>query len=53
MSDDNVWLRGRHDEAASLDAVLLAIDRVRNSDGAVVPVRGAGARQQRGGDHDA
>ncbi|MCD9145870.1 tyrosine-type recombinase/integrase [Streptomyces albireticuli] len=48
MGDDNVWLRGRRNEAAAIESVLLAIDRVRRGDGTFVPVQGAGAPQQRG-----
>jgi integrase len=47
MTDDNVWLRGRTEEVAALDGVLLAIDRVRYRDGTTTAVRGAGAPQRR------
>jgi hypothetical protein len=47
MSDENVWLRGRHEETAALDSILLAIDRVRQHDGSFTPIRGAGAPQRR------
>ncbi|GGN46085.1 tyrosine-type recombinase/integrase [Streptomyces fuscichromogenes] len=47
MTDDNVWLRGRTEEVAALDGVLLAIDRVRHHDGTTTAVRGAGAPQRR------
>jgi hypothetical protein len=46
MSDENMWLRGSHEETAALTGILLAIDRVRLHDGSFRPVRG-GAPQQR------
>jgi hypothetical protein len=46
MSDDNIWLRGRGEEIAALDSVLLAIERIRHSDGTTTAVRGAGAPQK-------
>ncbi|SHN37542.1 tyrosine-type recombinase/integrase [Actinacidiphila paucisporea] len=47
MTDDNIWLRGRSEEVAALDGVLLAIERIRHSDGTTTAVRGAGAPQRR------
>lgn len=47
MTDDNVWLKGRTEELTALTAILHAIDSVRRKDGTVVPLRGAGAPQQR------
>ncbi|MEU3375093.1 hypothetical protein ABZ734_32230 [Streptomyces sp. NPDC006660] len=47
MSDDNVWLKGRNEELAALTGILHAIDSVRRDDGTIVPLRGAGAPQQR------
>jgi hypothetical protein len=47
MSQDNIWLRGRREEIAALNGVLLAIDRVRRPDGTITPLRGAGAPQHR------
>jgi hypothetical protein len=47
MTDDNIWLRGRNEERSALDGILLAIDGVRRADGSFVPLRGAGAPQQR------
>ena len=47
MTDDNIWLSGRTEEVAALDGVLLAIERIRRSDGTTTPVRGAGAPQRR------
>jgi integrase len=47
MTDDNIWLRGRNEELAALDAILVSIAGVRNADGDIVPLRGAGAPQQR------
>lgn len=46
MSDDNVWLRGRREEDTALGGVFLAIDRIRQEDGMIVPVRRAGAPQR-------
>jgi hypothetical protein len=47
MNGDNIWLRGRQEELAALDSILLAIGGVRPKDGSFVPLRGAGAPQQR------
>jgi hypothetical protein len=47
MTADNIWLRGRRDEVAALDGILLAIDGVRRADGSITPLRGAGAPQNR------
>lgn len=47
MTSDNIWLRGRHEELAAMDGILLAIAGVRRDDGTLVPLRGAGAPQQR------
>jgi hypothetical protein len=47
MTADNIWLRGRRDEVAALDGILLTIDGVRRADGSVTPLRGAGAPQNR------
>lgn len=47
MTNSNVWLQGRHEELGALDGILLAIDGVRQNDGTLVPLRGAGAPQQR------
>jgi hypothetical protein len=47
MTDGNIWLRGRREEIAALDGILLAIATIRNADGTTFPVRGAGAPQQR------
>ena len=47
MTDDNIWLRGRGEEIAALDGVLLAIELIRHSDGTTTAVRGAGAPQKR------
>ncbi|WP_369265057.1 hypothetical protein [Streptomyces sp. R35] len=47
MTDDNIWLSGRTEEVAARTGVLLAIERIRRSDGTTVPVRGAGAPQRR------
>jgi integrase len=47
MTSDNIWLRGRTDELAALDSILLATKAVYSEDGSSVPVRGAGAPQQR------
>lgn len=47
MTSDNIWLRGRTEEVVALDGVLLAIERIRRTDGTTVPVRGAGAPQRR------
>ncbi|MGF1427039.1 tyrosine-type recombinase/integrase [Kitasatospora sp. LaBMicrA B282] len=47
MGDDNVWLKGRNEELAALGGILHAIDSVRRDDGTIVPLRGAGAPQQR------
>jgi len=53
MTDDNIWLRGRREEAAALDSILSAIGTARCGDGTAVPVRGAGAPQHRPpGRHD-
>ncbi|WP_328551048.1 tyrosine-type recombinase/integrase [Streptomyces sp. NBC_00358] len=46
-TDDNIWLRGRGEEIAALDGVLLAIERIRHRDGTTTAVRGAGAPQRR------
>ena len=47
MTRDNIWLRGRTDELAALDSILLATKAVLGEDNTTVPVRGAGAPQQR------
>ena len=47
MSEDNVWLQGRNEEIAALTAILHTIDSVHRQDGTIVPLRGAGAPQQR------
>ncbi|WP_051423208.1 tyrosine-type recombinase/integrase [Arthrobacter sp. MA-N2] len=47
MTSNNIWLRGRQEELAALDGILLAIDGVRQEDGTFTPLRGAGAPQQR------
>ena len=47
MTSDNIWLRGRQEELAALDRILLAIQGVCNEDGEIVPLRGAGAPQRR------
>jgi integrase len=47
MTDENIWLRGRKEEVTALDAILLSIAGVRNADGDMVPLRGAGAPQRR------
>jgi hypothetical protein len=47
MTGDNIWLRGRQQELAALDGILLAIQGARSEDGAIVPLRGAGAPQHR------
>jgi hypothetical protein len=47
MTDDNIWLRGRNEELAALEAILVSIAGVRNADGDIVPLRGASAPQQR------
>jgi hypothetical protein len=47
MTQDNVWLRGRREEIQALDGILLAIDGVRQADGSLTPLRGAGAPQNR------
>lgn len=47
MSSENIWLRGRRDELAALEGILLAIQGVRGEDGQIVPLRGAGAPQRR------
>jgi hypothetical protein len=47
MTSDNIWLRGRQEELAALDSILLGIQGVRHEDGEIVPLRGAGAPQQR------
>jgi len=46
ISQDNIWLQGRHAETTALDRVLLAIDTVRRADGTTTPLRGAGAPQR-------
>lgn len=40
-------MRGRGEEIAALDGVLLAIERIRHSDGTTTAVRGARAPQKR------
>jgi integrase len=47
MTDDNIWLSGRKQELAALDAILVSIAGVRSADGDIVPLRGAGAPQHR------
>jgi integrase len=47
MTNDNIWLRGRREEATALNSILSAIGTARNDDGTAVPVRGAGAPQHR------
>ncbi|MDT0470143.1 hypothetical protein [Streptomyces gibsoniae] len=47
MTSDNIWLRGRTEEVAALDGVLLAIGRIRRSDVTTVSVRGADTPQRR------
>ncbi len=47
MTTDNIWLRGRNEEVAALDAILVSIAGVRSTDGSIVPLRGAGAPQRR------
>jgi hypothetical protein len=47
MTLDNIWLRGRTDEVAALNAILVSIAGVRNTDGSIVPLRGSGAPQRR------
>jgi hypothetical protein len=47
MTSVNIWLRGRTDELAALDSILLATKAVHGEDDTLVPVRGAGAPQQR------
>jgi hypothetical protein len=47
MTSDNIWLRGRTEELAALDSIVLATKAVHGEDGTSVPVRGAGAPQQR------
>jgi hypothetical protein len=47
MTSDNIWLRGRTDELAALDSILLATKAVHGEHDTLVPVRGAGAPQQR------
>jgi hypothetical protein len=47
MTNDNIWLRGRDEEIAALDGVLLALEHIRHSDGKTTAVRGAGAPQRR------
>jgi integrase len=47
MTNDNIWLRSRQEELAALDGILFAIQGVRREDGEIVPLRGAGAPQQR------
>jgi hypothetical protein len=47
MTEENVWLRGRREEIDALDGILLAIDGVRQADGSLTPLRGAGAPQNR------
>ncbi|MEO7015918.1 MAG: hypothetical protein ABI130_05225, partial [Leifsonia sp.] len=46
MSEDNIWLQGRHAETTALTGLLISIDTVRNADGTVTPLRGAGAPQR-------
>ncbi|MFF5019933.1 hypothetical protein [Streptomyces sp. NPDC001165] len=46
MAHDNIWLRGRSEEIAALDGILLALDRIRHCDGTTTAVRGAGAPQR-------
>jgi hypothetical protein len=43
----NVWPRGRHEEIEALEGILLAIDGVRQADGSLTPLRGAGTPQNR------
>lgn len=47
MTEDNIWLRGRKEELAAINGILIAIGGVRNEDGTLTPLRGAGAPQQR------
>jgi integrase len=47
MTDDNIWLAGRHQETAALGSILDAIAADRHDDGTPAPVRGAGAPQYR------
>jgi len=47
MTEDNIWLQGRTNELAALDAILVSIAGVRSVDGDIVPLRGAGAPQHR------
>ncbi|MFF4041254.1 tyrosine-type recombinase/integrase [Streptomyces sp. NPDC001816] len=46
MAHDNIWLRGRSEEIAALDGILLALDCIRHCDGTTTAVRGAGAPQR-------
>ena len=45
--DGEEELRGRHEEAAALSSILVAIDSVRQPDGTYRPIRGAGSPQRR------
>ncbi|TNC25092.1 tyrosine-type recombinase/integrase [Amycolatopsis alkalitolerans] len=47
MTGDNIWLHGRQEERAAINSILLSIQGVRGEDGKIVPLRGAGAPQQR------
>ena len=47
MTEDNIWLRGRKEELAALGAILVSIAGVRDATGDMIPLRGAGAPQQR------
>lgn len=47
MTHDNIWLQGRTEEVEALNAILISLGGIRNADGTMTPLRGAGAPQHR------
>ena len=42
MSEDNIWLAGRHQERDALGRIILTLRHTRLADGTVQAIRGAG-----------
>ena len=42
MSEDNIWLAGRHQERDALGRIILTLKHTRLADGTVQAIRGAG-----------
>ena len=44
MSEDNIWLAGRHQERDALGRIILTLKNTRLADGTVQAIRGAGVK---------